>query len=255
MNRTREEKIVELSGVNVACRDCSLHQLCLPIGISREDMERIDNIIRRRRPIARGETLFRHGDPFHSIYAVRSGSIKTFTPSDDGMEQVTGFHLPGEMIGLDAINGSTHPCSAKALDTASLCEIPFDELESLSHGIPSLQKQLLKIMSREILHDHNLLMMLGKKSAEERLASLLLSLSNRLLQRGFSAHEFNLSMSRNDIGNYLGLAVETVSRLFRRFREQGVLTVDRRSIQIHDMQKLKEAAGATARSSLNHHSC
>ncbi|WP_320416259.1 cyclic nucleotide-binding domain-containing protein [Candidatus Reidiella endopervernicosa] len=158
MSAPKEKKVVDLTGLNVACKDCSLHQLCLPTGISKDDMDRIDEIIRRRRPIARGETLFRAGDSFHSIYAVRSGSIKTYTPNRDGLEQVTGFHLPGEMVGLDAISDGAHPCTAKALETASLCEIPFDELEILSHGIPSLQRQLLKIMSREILHDHNLLM-------------------------------------------------------------------------------------------------
>ncbi len=242
MSQTACNNIVNLDQIKVACKDCNLFQLCLPVGIDEQELEELDSIIKRRRPLKRGDHLFQVGSPFQSIYAVRSGSIKTYTPTEDGYEQVTGFHLPGELLGLDAINLEHHPCAAKALETTSLCEIPFNRLEELSTHLPSLQHQLLKIMSKEILHDQSLLMLLGKKSAEERLAALLLSLSTRYQQRGFSPTDFYLSMSRNDIGNYLGLAVETVSRLFSRFQEEGVLEVQRKHVCITDLIRLREIA-------------
>jgi len=242
MPQTKACNIIDLPSARVACTDCGLFQLCLPVGIDSQDLELLDSIIKRRRPIKRGEHLFRIGDPFQAIYAVRSGSIKTYIPTEDGYEQVIGFHLPGELVGLDAISSENHPCAGKALETTSVCEIPFDRLEELSERIPSLRHQLLKIMSREILHEQSLLMLLGKKNAEERLASLLVSLSSRYQQRGFSPTEFNLSMSRNDIGNYLGLVVETVSRLFTRFQEEGLLTVQRKHICILDLPRLHAIA-------------
>jgi len=169
MMQAANHNLVKLDQIKIACKDCNLFQLCLPVGIDAQELEELDSIIKRRRPVKRGEHLFHVGDAFQAIYAVRSGSIKTYTPTEDGHEQVTGFHLPGELLGLDAINLQHHPCAAKALETTSICEIPFDRLEELSTRLPSLQHQLLKIMSKEILHDQSLLMLLGKKSAEERL--------------------------------------------------------------------------------------
>lgn len=240
-----------LDKTRVACKDCNLFQLCLPVGIDASELEELDNIIKRRRPIKRGEHLFHVGSPFQAIYAVRSGSIRTYAPTEDGHEQVTGFHLPGELLGLDAIHLKHHPCAAKALETTSICEIPFDRLEELSTHLPSLQHQLLTVMSKELLHDQSLLMLLGKKSAEERLAALLLSLSERYQRRGFSPTDFYLSMSRNDIGNYLGLAVETVSRLFSRFQEEGILVVQRKHICILDLPQLRAIANGKVGKSSN----
>ncbi len=233
------DKVVSLTKIRIACESCSLHQLCLPLGLAGDDLDRLENIIKRSHPLKKNDTIFHQGDHFHSIYAIRSGSVKTITVANDGSEQITGFHLPGELVGLDAVSGECHPCSAKALETTSFCEIPFLQLEQLSGDLPSLRHQLLKIMSKEITHDANLLMLLGKKTADERLASLLLSLSARLSTRGFSASEFNLSMSRNDIANYLGLAVETVSRLFTRFQEQGLIEVDGKYVKLLTLENLK----------------
>lgn len=225
-------KVINLNPVKVACSDCGLYQLCLPEGIDPKDLEQLDRIIKRRRPLRRGEHLFQVNTPFRSIYAVHSGSIKTYVPTEDGNEQITGFHLPGELLGLDAISTRRHPCAAKALETTSLCEIPYEKLTEIAKVIPSLQHQLLRIMSQEILHDHLLLTLLGKRSAEERLAALLVSLSERYRQRGFSPTELTLSMSRNDIANYLGMVVETVSRLFTRFQEEEILYVERKQVRI-----------------------
>ncbi len=227
----------------LACSDCSLFRLCLPVGIGENDLVELDRIIRRRRPIVRGGHVFVTGDPFRSIYAVRAGSLKTYRLTEDGRELVSGFFLPGEIVGLDAIDTGRHPCAAKALETTSLCEIPFDAFESIGERLPSLPRQLVRVMSREMHHDQLLLMLLGKRSAEERLAAFLLSFSLRFGQRGYSPSEFNLSMSRNDIGNYLGLAVETVSRLFSRLQEDGILTVHGRYIRLADLHRLEALAG------------
>lgn len=219
-----------------------MFQLCLPIGVDLDEFKVLDDIINRHRTLKRGEYLYRAGEPFHTLYAVGAGSIKSFTVLNDGSEQVTGFHLPGEMLGLEAINEAIHPRSAKALETTNLCEIPFERLGEISQRIPALQTELLKVMSKEILHDQSLLVLLGKKSAEERLAAFLVSISTRYKQRGFSAESFRLGMSRNDIASYLGLAVETVSRLFTRFHEENLLQVHGKDIVIADEARLHAMA-------------
>ncbi len=238
-------KVVSLENLKVACKNCSLSTLCLPMGLNPEDVERLDSIIKRGRPFHRGDHLFRGGDKFHSLRVITSGSVKTYTPNEDGGEQVLGFHLPGELIGLDAIQDDHHNCSSVALETTAVCEVPFTQLESLSSLMPSLQHQMYRLLSREIGHETEMLTLLGKKSAEERLATFLLSFSERFKQRGFSASDFFLSMSRHEIGNYLGLAVETVSRLFTRFQEEGLLMVERKHIQLLDLPRLYDIVQGT----------
>ena len=233
-------KVVSFENIKVACKDCSLATLCLPMGLDLDDVKRLDAIVKRGRPYHRGDHIFRENDNFQSLRVITSGSVKTYTPNQDGSEQVLGFHLPGELIGLDAIQNDFHTCSAVALETTAVCDIPFDQLESLSSSIPSLQHQIYRLLSREIGHETEMLTLLGKKSAEERLATFLLSFSERFKKRGFSASDFFLSMSRHEIGNYLGLAVETVSRLFTRFQDEGLLNVERKHVQLLDIPKLYE---------------
>lgn len=239
MNR---DKVVSIEQIKIACKNCSLSTLCLPVGMDSGDVDKLDKIVKRSRPLHRGDHLFRQGDQFSSIYAVKTGSIKTYSPSEDGGEQVLGFHLPGELIGLDAIEENKHHCSAKILETTAVCEIPFDRLESLSASLPSLQHQLFRLLSREIGHDEEMLTLLGKRNAEERLAAFLIGLSERFKKRGFAPLDFHLSMSRHEIGNYLGLAVETVSRLFTRFQDEGLIKVERRHIQLLDPTRLMTIA-------------
>lgn len=234
-----DKKVISFETLKVACRNCSLGMLCLPVGLVPEDVEQLDGIVKRSRPLHRGDHLFRNGDRFRSLFVVKTGSVKTFTPGEDGGEQVLGFHLPGEIIGLDAIEREQHSCSAKVLETSAICEIPFARLEDLSSSIPSLQHQMYRLLSKEIGQDTEMLLLLGKKNAEERLATFLLSLSNRFKKRGLSATDFYLSMSRHEIGNYLGLAVETVSRLFTRFQEEKLLRVERKHIQLQDLKRLE----------------
>ena len=236
-------KVINIRGLKQACKHCSLHDLCLPLGMSDEDLDLLQTIIRQRRPIQRNDHLYRPGDRLTSVFAVRSGSIKTYTLTNDGQEQITGFHLPGELLGLDAISEGVHPCAAKALETTSVCELPFDQLEELAARIPGLQHQLFRIMSRGLQTDEHFMTLLGKKSSDERLAAFLIGLSNRFHSRGYSATEFNLSMSRNDIANYLGLAVETVSRLFSRFQASDLIEVSRKLVEIKNLDGLRAIAG------------
>jgi len=232
-------KVISFEALRVACKNCSLATLCLPMGLTSDDVERLDGIVKRARPLHRGDYVFRNGERFHSLYVVKTGSVKTYAPSPEGGEQVLGFHLPGELIGLDAIEKEVHACSAKVLETAAICEVPFSRLEALSSTIPSLQHQLYRLLSKEISHDTEMLLLLGKKSAEERLAAFLLSISKRLSRRGLSPTDFYLSMSRYEIGNYLGLAVETVSRLFTRFQDDGLLKVDRKHVELSDPEAME----------------
>lgn len=238
-----QQKVISFETIRVACKGCTLSTLCLPTGLEPDDVDRLDDIIRRTRPLHRGDYLFRSGERFRSLYVVKTGSVKTYAPSEEGGEQVLGFHLPGDIIGLDAIDSEVHACSARVLETSAICELPFAQLEELSAVIPSLQHQLYRLLSKEIGHDTEMLLLLGKKNAEERLAAFLVNMSKRLHRRGLSATDFYLSMSRHEIGNYLGLAVETVSRLFTRFQEEGLLKVDRKHVQLLDLAGLEALLG------------
>ena len=233
-----QNKVISLNQIKIACKNCGLGKLCLPLGLNDDDVDKLDAIVKRSRPMHRGNTLFQKGQEFSSIYVVKTGTIKTYSPCLDGNEQVIDFHLPGEVIGLDGIESGHHICSAKALETSAICEIPFSKLEELTATTPALQHQLFRIMSQEITKDTGLLRLLGKSTAEERLAAFLLGLSVRFQSRGFSGTDFNLSMSRQEIGSYLGLALETISRLLTHFQEDGILQVDRKHIQIMDMDRL-----------------
>lgn len=242
-----QQKVISFETVRVACKNCSLSALCLPMGLASEDVERLDGIVKRTRPLHRGDYLFRSGERFRSLYVVKTGCVKTYAPSEEGGEQVLGFHLPGEIIGLDAIEKDAHACTARILETSAICEIPFSRLEELTSSIPSLQHQMYRLLSKEIGLEADMLLLLGKRNAEERLAAFLLSLSKRLHKRGLSATDFFLSMSRHEIGNYLGLAVETVSRLFTRFHDEGLLKVDRKHVELLDLNTLEAiVARATA---------
>lgn len=235
---TDNEQRIPARNTNVSCNDCSLNPICLPVAVKSQELDELDNIIKRSKPLKKGEHLFRASDPFRSIFAVRSGTIKTYSVTEDGEEQVTGFYLPGEILGVDGIGTNAHSNSAKSLETSAVCEIPFEKLEELSVAIPSLQHHFFKLLSQEIQSDQQLIMLLSKKSAEERIASLLLSISARHQKRGLSATAFRLPMSRNDIGNFLGLAVETVSRVFTRLQKQGVIGVEGKEVEILDKQQL-----------------
>ena len=245
MAQSSQGNVIDLPKRSFACSHCCLEQLCEPCDAPGPMMERLEPIVRHRLPLRRGDTLFNAGDAFSALYLIYSGTVKTFTFTRDGNEQITGFHLPGGLVGIDGIHRGIHWSSAVALDKSSVCEIPFEKLEALAQQVPGLLHQLLSAISREILQDVATMQLLGKKAAEERLASLLLSLTTRFRERGYSAQEINLPMSRDDIANYLGMAHETVSRLFSRFQRQGLLAVKGKHLWIRDFDKLRTLAGMT----------
>lgn len=230
---------ITLSVIKTACSNCNLRELCLPFGLSLEELERLDDLISTRRRIKRGDHLYRAGAPFDSIYAIRSGFFKTDVLLEDGRDQVTGFQMAGELLGLDGISTEFHTCNAIALEDSEICSIPFSRLEGLSREIHNLQHHFHKVMSREIVRDHGVMMLLGTMRAEERLAAFLLNLSQRFTARGFSHAEFYLRMTREEIGSYLGLKLETVSRAFSRFQEEGYIAVQQKHIRILDVNGLK----------------
>ena len=226
----------------VSCGNCRLNSICLPLALEHDDIEQLDEIIQRSKPLQKNQHLYREGDDFQSVYAVRSGTIKAYKTTDDGREQVTGFYFPGEILGMDGISNNSHASSAKALETAAICEIPFTSLERLSALMPNLQRHFFQLMSHEITEDQQLITLLSKNSADERVAALMISISGRNARRKLSATQFRLPMSRVDIGNYLGLTVETVSRVFSRMQKMDILRVDNKEIEILDPQGLRKMA-------------
>jgi CRP/FNR family transcriptional regulator len=232
------DKILELTTLRTSLKSYKPEELCLPLDLPEQDMLQLSKIVKRHHLMQPGEHLYHVGDPGRAIYAVRSGSIKTYIPTNNGDEQVLGFHLPRELLGFEAFSHEMYNSAAVALETSDVCELPFEQLEKLCDDMPGLRHQMHRLIGREIFNDHTLLLLLGKKHGEERLASFLLNLSERLHSRGFSAKEFNLTMSRRDIGNYLGLAEETVSRLFTRFQDDGMIKVERKHLTIKDMDRL-----------------
>lgn len=230
----------------VSCSGCRLSTICLPIALQAPDIERLDAIVQRGRPLHKGEYVYREGQAFSAVYAVRAGTLKAYSTTDAGEEQVTGFYLPGEIFGMDGLGKNKHVSSAVALETAAICEIPFERLSDLSIHIPSLQRHFFQLMSQEIAHDQQLIAQLGKNSAEQRIAALLLSISARNARRKLSATQFRLPMSRTDIGNYLGLTVETVSRIFSRFQKIGLVSTDHREIELLNLDDLRAIASGSA---------
>lgn len=234
--------VIDLAQLRRGCSQCSLQQLCLPAGIDSSDMARLDGIVKRRRPVGRGERLFRPGDALHAVYLARNGAFKTVSINEDGEEQVIGFHLPGELIGLDALGSGEHRCEAVALTTANVCEVPFEELSSVAAQLPSLQHQLMRVIGQSADRDYDHMEMLVRKQANERIGLFLHSLSERLRHIGQSGSDFKLPMSREDIARFLGLAPETVSRGFTRLQEDGVIAVSVRRVEVLDSAELERLA-------------
>jgi len=225
--------------IKVACSSCNLRELCLPMGLNAQEMGQLDTLISTRKRVKRGDALFSVGDQFTSLYAIRSGFFKTCVTTADGRDQVTGFQMAGEIIGLDGIVSDRHACDAVALEDAEVCVMPFDQVEELSRQFTTLQHHVHRIMSREIVRDHSVMLLLGSMRAEERLAAFLLNLVQRLQARGFSPSEFNLRMTREEIGSYLGMKLETVSRTFSKFVDDGIVEVKQRYVHVKDAEALR----------------
>lgn len=221
-----------------------LSELCLPLGMVRNDVSKMDELIKERIRLPKGSALFHLGDKTEAVYGIRLGTIKTQLEDASGHVQITGFLLPGEILGMDGLLNNTHTSHAIALEDSEVCVIRLEELDRLSTHFPVLQQQFRRLMSKEINRSHQLVMSLGALRSEQRLAAFLLSLSNRLSALGYSPNEFVLRMSREEIGNYLGLTLETVSRLFSRFAREGLLHIHQREVHILDMQALRQLSGS-----------
>lgn len=228
--------------LKVGCASCGLAQLCLPASIGHDELERLDAVVRAKRTVERGQALYRTGDAFEALHVVRAGSFKTSAESESGETQILGFHLPGEIIGFDAVVSERHRCTAEALERANVCVVPFAELTRVAAQLPELQRQLMRVVSHEVVQDQKHLVMMGRRRAEERLAIFLVSLCDRYRRLQRDPALLTLSMSRYDLANYLGLVVETVSRLFSRFHELGVLDVQRKTVRVLDERALRALA-------------
>ena len=233
---------LDLVRLRRSCADCSLSELCLPAGVDRDDLGRLDTMVQRKRPLQRGESLFRAGDPLRSVYVASDGAFKTVVVNEAGEEHVLGFHLPGELFGLDAIGSGKHRCEAIALGEARVCELPFASLSTVASQLPSLQRQLLRVMGQSADRDHDHVDVLSRRQASERIAMFLHGLGERYHRIGQPGDDFQLPMSRDEIARYLGLALETVSRGFTRLHDDGVIDVRGRRVRIVDAKGLQAIA-------------
>ena len=228
-----------VQSIKLACSNCNLRELCMPLALNEEELQKLDNLVTTRHKIVRGDTLYRNGEKFSALYAIRTGFFKTSVAAEDGRDQVTGFQMAGEVIGLDGIVSDYHTCDAVALEDAEVCVMNFDLLEDLSREITALQRHIHKVMSREIVRENGVMLLLGSMRADERLAAFLLNLVQRLHARGFSQSELVLRMTREEIGSYLGLKLETISRTFSKFVEEGIVEVKQRHVRIMNPDALK----------------
>ena len=226
------------------CSTCAFSQACLSQGMDKSALMDLHVLVEHVGPLHAGDHIFREGDAFEAIAAVRAGTVKTYVIDRDGREHVLGFHLPGEVIGLNAIDGEHYPCNAIALDTVMLCRFSFPKISLLAARLPGLQQHLFRLLSRDI---GNASLLSGDWTADQRMAAFLVGLSQRLAARGFAADRFQLTMARTDIANYLRLAPETVSRVLKRFQDDGLLKVDRRELELVDRGKLEAMAAPVLR--------
>jgi CRP/FNR family transcriptional regulator len=241
-------RVVQGEGVrSSACEHCALAAVCVPEELALQERQDFTALIFQHKRLRAGETLFHAGESFAHLYFVKTGSLKTVVLLDDGREQVTGFHFAGDVLGIDAISSPHHPSEAVAMTDTHVCAIPFAQLTQLSYRVEHLQTWLRRLLAREVVRDQGLMLLLGRMHAEERVAAFLMNLSNRFRARGYSGQEFTLPMAREDIGNYLGLTLETVSRCFSRLKNARALDVDNRRIRITDIDALKGAVGSKER--------
>ena len=234
---------ISIEDLKTHCLNCSLRELCLPVGLTADEMQKLDALIVNRAKLRKNQALYRVGEPFHALYAIRVGSLKTTMLVEDGREQVAGYHMPGDIIGLDGVGTARHGTEAIALENTEVCVVPFVNVENLARSVPALQQNLHKVMSKEIAQEQSVMLLLGSMRAEERLAAFLLNLSDRYRSRGYSATEYVLRMTRAEIGSYLGLTLETVSRLFSHFQKEALIRVHGRTVELLNPAALTQLVG------------
>ena len=235
--------VISIHELKAHCASCSMRELCLPVGLEPDAMRQLDKIISNRTRVRKRESLYRPGDIFLAVYAIRLGTFKTVLLAEDGREQITGYHMAGEMVGLDGLSNERHACQAIALEDSEVCVLPFNRLDDLAHDLPLLRRNLYRFIAKDVCRDQDMMMLLGSRSAEERLALFLLDLADRYRKRGYSSSDFVLRMTREEIASYLGLKLETVSRLFSHLQEAGLLQVQGRAIKLLDLAALKKLVG------------
>jgi CRP/FNR family transcriptional regulator len=243
MSARASPNVVSIGELKAHCASCGMRELCLPVGLELEAMRQLDQMLSGRTRVKKRESLYRPGDLFTALYAIRLGTLKTLVLAEDGREQVTGYHMAGEIVGLDGIGDDRYTCQAIALEDGEVCVLPFKQLDRLAHNVPRLQRNLYRFISKEICRSQNMMLLLGSRRAEERLALFLLNLADRYQMRGYSSSEFVLRMTREEIASYLGLKLETVSRLFSRLQEEGLIQVQGRAIKLLDPSALKQLIG------------
>jgi CRP/FNR family transcriptional regulator len=234
-----ERRMPAPSKHEASCLNCNLRELCLPAGLDEDELRRIESLVYARRRLKRGEALYQAGAEFNALYAIRSGSFKASLFDGEGREQVSGFFMAGEMLGLEGLGSGTYNAAALALEDSEVCVLPYALIEDLARDVPALQRRLHAVLAREIVRDQGVMMLLGTMRSEQRLATFLLNLSARSVRRGYSSSDFHLRMTREDIGSYLGLKLETVSRLFSQFHDAGLIAVDHRHVRILDVRGLE----------------
>jgi len=247
------KKVVHLKAITDTCQLCHAKDLCMSSCLKPDDMERFKHIIGHRAPMDRGQRLYMAGEHINSIYVLHSGSVKSYLESEDGESQITGFYLPGDVIGIHGLKNATHSDTVEALETSSVCALRFSKIEDISTAFPPLQNQIMRFVFSEMDHDQEMMMVLGKMSADRRMAYFLLDMAKRLKNQGLSNSRINLTMTRHDIANYLGLAVETVSRILTRMQKSEIIDVERRSITILDHAKLKNTYSCVEDDIVNSH--
>lgn len=236
---------ISVASISTSCADCSMHELCLPAVVTDDDLDRLETILSKRHRVAKGDNLYRSGDHFSSLYAVRLGHFKTVYGEGLSTRQVIGFQMAGDILGMEGIGNARHKCSAIALEDSEVCEIPYARLEALLTELPSLQAHFHRMMSREINREHGVMLLLGSMQADQRVAAFLLNLASRYETRGFSGSSFLLRMTREEIGNYLGLTIESVSRVFSRFKKNGWIEGSPRDVKILDRKALQDLVACT----------
>lgn len=235
-----------LEPFKVACSNCSLRHLCLPTGLTPAETEQLERMVQGRRVVPRNTVLFRAGEPFEAIHVVRTGFFKTSAIAEDGRDQVTGFQMGAELLGLDGICGGVHTCTAVALEDSQVCVIPYARLDDLSRDFEALQQQFHRLMSREIVREQGVLLMLGAMRAEQRVIAFLMNLLKRLQARGFSSSSVVLRMTREEIGSYLGLTLETISRTLSKLQDEGMLEIRAREVRLLKQRQLTQLARKAA---------
>lgn len=237
------QKRVPVTSESTHCSTCMMGHVCVPVGMPSHEVAQLDDLVKERIRIEKGQVLYQHGDALDALFGLRTGSLKTQITEASGQHQITGFYLPGEIIGLDGMMEGAHTSSAIAMEDSEVCVVRLDTIDEISRFVPSLQQQIRRLMSKEIVRSHQVLLALGSMRSEQRLAAFLINLSQRLTALGYSSSEFIMRMSREEIGNYLGLTLETVSRLFSRFAREGMIRVNQREIKIIDIAALNELVG------------